>query len=203
MKNKINLIPLELQKKEKKGLSFAKGNQSLLIKVAIILIILKSLTGITVARLKSDTNKADVEINSYVQKISLLEITVEKDLRSKKEKTDNIKLVIAEKEKELNDFGSIAIPALRKEKFIYALLKYVGEKIPNEVWLEELSLDKAENNFYLKGSSYAHSAIGEFLIGLGKSPFLKDLYMKYSETDDDKDTKQNLIKFEASGKISL
>lgn len=203
MKTKINLIPREFYQKGSRFVSLPQADWKLILKIIIPIIALKLIMVVFTIKLKADINKIQDDIKSYTQKISSLEISVKTDLKTKQEKIDNIKLAIAEKEKELNNFGSIAIPSLRKEKFIYDLLKLVAKSIPDDVWLDEITFDRETADFSLKGFSFSHPKIGAFLAKLNQSPHLKNLYMKYSEINPNETIKQNIIKFEANGKLNF
>ncbi len=205
MKTRINLIPPEARKKEMKWDRQLPGDWKWILMLVLPLVIWKLSVTLLLARIKSDLHTMREETNAYASKVANLKVSVETDLKVKQDKINNVKTAIAEKEKELDDFGAVAELSSSKGKFIHTLLKKISESIPEEVWLDELGFDKEENTFYLKGYAFSHSQIGTFLIKVSEFPHLKGLYIKHCEYktgQDNKDT-QNLVRFEAEARLSF
>lgn len=203
MKTKINLIPKELLKKEGKFPSLSGVNQKLIIKAVSIIIIIKFITYASAVKMKSDVRRITAEINSYTQKISKIETSVKTDITLKQEKIDKIRTLISDREKEINDFGIVADSVLKKDKFVYDLLKLIAQYIPEESWIEEVGFDKEKGEFYISGFSLNYPIIGTFLTKLGAFHYLSGLYMNHSERTTDKTNNRSVIKFQASGRINL
>jgi Tfp pilus assembly protein PilN len=203
MKTKINLIPQELRKKGKKAISLPRSGQKVILLSIGIILAWKLAVGLLITKFKTGANKLQEDINSYTNKIAALKTSVETTLRTNQEKMDTLKTKISEKESELKDFGTISEIELQKEKFIYNLLKLLAENISPQVWLDEFSFNKETQTLSLKGFSLSHPPIGTFLAKLNRPPYLTDLYMNHSETKPEGPDKQNLVRFEASGKLNL
>ncbi len=203
MKTKINLIPKELIKREGRFPSLPGVNQKLVIRAVAIIIVIKLATYASVVKMKSDVGRITGEINSYTQKISKIETSVKTDITLKQEKIGKIRTLISDREKEINDFRIVSNSALKKDKFVYDLLKLIAQYIPEESWIEETGFDREKGEFYINGFSLNYPIIGTFLTKLGEFHYLSGLYMNHSERTTDETNNQSVIKFQASGKIDL
>ncbi|MCM8779512.1 MAG: hypothetical protein NC898_05830 [Candidatus Omnitrophica bacterium] len=203
MKTRINLLPKELIKKEKrKGLEISQLRVILVI--FLPLIVWKLLVAGIQFKINSALNRKTKEITELSQKIVNLRTSAETELKAKQDKLSLLKEQITLKEGELKNFKPVAeLIATRKEKFVYALLKTTAEKISGEVWLEEMGFEREEKIFYLKGIGLSHSKIALFLSRLNQFPYIKGLYLKQSEIKTEEGNKQPLIFFTAEGKLNL
>jgi|GEM_PF-3562443 len=205
MKKKINLLPLELRKKEKK--SFLEGINFKHFKKVIIIflpfIVWKLLIWGINLKMKSTIEKKTKEITELTQKIETLKTSAESELKIKQEKLNLLKEEISLKEEEIKKLKPVAELVSRRKNFIYELLKTIAEYIPEEVWLEEISIEKEEDNFSLKGFGLNYKEISLFLSKLNQFPYLKELYLKQSEIKNEERYPQAVIQFEINGKINL
>ncbi|MGE4357611.1 MAG: PilN domain-containing protein [Candidatus Omnitrophota bacterium] len=197
MKNKLNLLPKDLIKKETKGLNF---QQFKIVGIIILPLLIWKLAVFGIHRgIKSATDRKMKEIVELEQKISTLKISAETELKDKQEKLNLLNEQISLKEKGRDELKPIEELVAQKKDFVYELLKAITEHIPQEVWLEEINLQKEDNACSFKGYGLSYAKISLFISRLNQFSYLKELCLKKSEKIDE----GNLIKFEITGKLNL
>ncbi|MCM8783736.1 MAG: PilN domain-containing protein [Candidatus Omnitrophica bacterium] len=204
MKTKLNLLPKDLIKKERKEQERLNLNQfKIIIVIFILLLSWKSLAFGILLKIKSTTNRKTKEIVKLDQKIATLKMSAEAELKTKEDKLNLLKDQLAIKEEEVKNLEPIRQLISQKEKFVYNLLKAIADYIPEEVWLEEFGFEREENNCFLKGCGLSHNKIAVFLSKINQLPYFKELYLKQSERIFDEKFEKDIVRFEIIGKLNL
>lgn len=79
------------------------------------------------------------------------------------------------------------------------MLDDLSTYIPKRVWIQTIT--EATNALKLTGSAIDNTDVSEFMRNLQKSPYFKDVQLKFTQSQDEKNEKTKIYKFEISCKL--
>ena len=127
--------------------------------------------------------------------------TLQKKVDQYKEIEKQIQEIVAQGEK-LQERKKIIENRLQSRKSPVRIMIYIAKNIPNDVWIEKLSI--SDDKINIEGETPAYKSISAFIEGLKNSVYFVGESLKFdgATTNIDKKTGMRTEKFKISGKVA-